>query len=122
MNREPCKMNDLPAERNRRILVIDDNRAIHDDFRKILSPNGIAAAAFNKTATELFGKQTNVVRRIRYEIDSAYQGQEGVMLVKQALEKGRPYAMAFVDVRMPPGWDGVATTRKILELIPTSRL
>ena len=118
MNREPCKMNDLPAERNRRILVIDDNRAIHDDFRKILSPNGIAAAAFNKTATELFGKQTNVVRRIRYEIDSAYQGQEGVMLVKQALEKGRPYAMAFVDVRMPPGWDGVATTRKILELDP----
>ncbi len=118
MNREPCKMNDLPAERNRRILVIDDNRAIHDDFRKILFPDGIAAAAFNKTATELFGKQTKGVRRIRYEIDSAYQGQEGVMLVKQALEKGRPYAMAFVDVRMPPGWDGVATTRKILELDP----
>ena len=50
-------MNDLPAERNRRILIIDDNRAIHDDFRKIFSPDSIAAAALDKTATELFGKQ-----------------------------------------------------------------
>jgi CheY-like chemotaxis protein len=111
-------MNDLPVERNRRILVIDDNRAIHDDFRKVFSPDNIAAAALDETTTELFGRQTNVVRRIRCEIDSAYQGQEGVMLVRQALETGRPYAMAFVDVRMPPGWDGVETTRKILEIDP----
>jgi PAS domain S-box-containing protein len=111
-------MNELPVERNRRILVIDDNRAIHDDFRKIFSPDSDAVADLDKTSTELFGKRTNVVRRIRYEIDSAYQGQEGVMLVKQALENERPYAMAFVDVRMPPGWDGVETTRKILEIDP----
>ena len=106
-------MNNLPAEKNRRILVIDDNRAIHDDFRKILSPGTIAAAALDATETALFGKSKNVVRQISYEIDSAYQGQEGVMLVKQALEAGRPYAMAFVDIRMPPGWDGVETTQKI---------
>jgi PAS domain S-box-containing protein len=118
MNQEPCKTTDLAGERNRRILVIDDNRAIHDDFRKILCANGTAAKALDKTATELFGGQANVVRQIRYEIDSAYQGQEGVKLVKQALEKGRPYAMAFVDVRMPPGWDGVETTQRILEIDP----
>ena len=111
-------VNDLPAEKNRRILVIDDNRAIHDDFRKIFSPDSVAAAALDEISTALFGKRTNVIRRIRYEIDSAYQGQEGVMLVKQALEKERPYAMAFVDVRMPPGWDGVETTQRILEIDP----
>lgn len=110
--------NDLPVERNRRLLVIDDNRAIHDDFRKIFSPDSIAAAALDKTETALFAKPRNVLRQIQYEIDSAYQGQEGVRLVKQALDKERPYAMAFVDVRMPPGWDGVETTRRILEIDP----
>ena len=49
-------MNNLPADKNRRILIIDDNRAIHDDFRKILSPPTIAAAALDATEAELFGK------------------------------------------------------------------
>ena len=58
-------------------------------------------------------------RKIQYEIDSAYQGQvEGMMLVKKALEEGRPYAMAFVDMRMPPGWDGVETTQIIWTIDP----
>jgi PAS domain S-box-containing protein len=111
-------LNDAPADRNRRILIIDDNRAIHDDFRKILCPDSIAAAALDKTATELFGEAASGIQRIRYEIDSAYQGQEGVRLVQQNLENGRPYAMAFVDVRMPPGWDGVETTQRILVIDP----
>jgi signal transduction histidine kinase len=118
MNREACETNDLPVERNRRILIIDDNRAIHDDFRKILSADSSAVAALDKTGMVLLGKPANVVRQIRYEIDSAHQGHEGVMLVKQALEKRRPYAMAFVDVRMPPGWDGVETTQRILGIDP----
>ena len=114
-------MNNPPADKNRRILIIDDNRAIHDDFRKILSPATVAATALDAAEAELFGKpvaQGGMVQQARYEIDSAYQGQEGVMLVKQALEAGRPYAMAFVDVRMPPGMDGVGTTRKIWEMDP----
>ena len=111
-------MNNLPADKNRRILIIDDNRAIHDDFRKILSPVTLAAAALDVTEAALFGKPENAVQQIRYEIDSAYQGQEGVLLAKQALEGGRRYAMAFVDVRMPPGMDGVETTKKIWEIDP----
>ncbi len=113
-------MNNLSADKNRRILIIDDNRAIHDDFRKILSPTR-ATDALDVTEAELFGKAVppgGVVQQIRYEIDSAYQGQDGVLLVKQALEAGRPYAMAFVDVRMPPGMDGVETIGKIWELDP----
>jgi PAS domain S-box-containing protein len=118
MNQDPDKTNDWPAEKNRKILVIDDNRAIHDDFRKIFCPDSMAAATLDKTEKELFGKRPNLTRQIRYEIDSAYQGQEGVMLVKKAFEEGRPYAMAFVDVRMPPGWDGVETTQKMLAIDP----
>jgi PAS domain S-box-containing protein len=112
------RMNNLPAEKNRRILVIDDNHAIHDDFRKILSPASTADAALDVTETALFGRPINAARKTSFEINSAYQGQEGVLLVQKALEAGHPYAMAFVDIRMPPGWDGVETTRKIWELDP----
>jgi len=111
-------MNSLPADKNRRVLVMDDNRSIHDDFRKILSPAPAAAAAFDATEAALLGHSTDAVRQTQFEVDSGYQGQEGVLLVKKALAAGRPYAMAFMDVRMPPGWDGVETTRKSWELDP----
>jgi signal transduction histidine kinase/AmiR/NasT family two-component response regulator len=107
-------MNNLPDDKNRRVLVIDDNRSIHDDFRKILSPAASTTAALEAEEEAVFGKDDKYrVGQAPFEIDSAYQGQEGVLLVKKALEAGRPYALAFVDVRMPPGWDGVETTQKI---------
>jgi PAS domain S-box-containing protein len=111
-------MNSMPADKNRRVLVIDDNRAIHEDFRKILAPAIATAAALDTTEAAVFGDRTDAVQQTQFEVDSAYQGQEGVLLVKQALEAGRPYAMAFVDVRMPPGCDGVETARKMWELDP----
>jgi PAS domain S-box-containing protein len=111
-------MNNASADKNRRVLVIDDNRAIHDDFRKILSPATAMAAASDATEKAVFGRPTDAVQQTQFEVASAYQGQEGLLLVKQALEAGRPYALAFVDVRMPPGWDGVETTRRIWELDP----
>ena len=115
-------MNNSPIEKNRRVLIIDDNRAIHDDFRKILSPGTAEAAALDATEAALFGKPVNVIRKIQYEIDSAYQGQEGVLLVQRALAEGRPYALAFVDIRMPPGWDGVETTQKIWAIDPAVQI
>jgi len=116
-------MNNIPADKNRRVLVIDDNHAIHDDFRKILSPTTTAAAAaLDATETAVFGPLADAVQQTQFEVDSAYQGQEGVMLVEKALKEGRPYAMAFVDIRMPPGWDGVETTRKIWELDPNLQI
>src|SRR5438552_5822738 len=111
-------MNKSPSDKNRRVLVIDDNRAIHDDFRKILCPIHASAAALDSTEAALFGSPTNAVSQIQFKVDSAYQGQEGLIRVKEALSEGLPYAMAFVDVRMPPGWDGVETTQKIIEIDP----
>jgi CheY-like chemotaxis protein len=115
-------MNNLPANKNQRILVIDDNPSIHEDFRKILSPATAAAAALDATEAALFGPPAATDEQTQFEVDSAYQGQEGVLLVRKALEAGRPYALAFVDVRMPPGWDGLETTRKIWELDPSLQI
>ncbi len=105
-------------DRNRRVLVIDDNRAIHDDFRKILSPDDDTAAPLGVTEAALYGDSQVAVAQTQFQVEFAYQGQEGALMVKKALATAQPYAMAFIDVRMPPGWDGVETTRKIWELDP----
>ncbi len=47
-----------------------------------------------------------------------FQGKEGLAKVRAGHEAGRPYAMAFVDVRMPPGWDGVETALRLWEVCP----
>lgn len=104
-------------EKNLRIIVIDDNRAIHADFRKILCGSG-ETGGVEKMEEELFGKPAVESRSIAFQVDSAYQGQEGLEMVQRAVDEGRPYAMAFMDVRMPPGWDGIETTSKIWAVDP----
>jgi PAS domain S-box-containing protein len=99
-----------------RILVIDDNRAIHSDFRKILCP--AVDDQLEDLESALFGPQETGVKPPIFEMDSAYQGQEGLDMLEQAQKEGRPYWMAFVDVRMPPGWDGVETISRLWEAAP----
>ncbi len=104
---------DINPQSNRRILVIDDNKAIHADIRKILLPAQGEQDDLRATETALFGETETQSRLPQFEIDSAYQGKEGFELIEKSLVENRPYAMAFVDVRMPPGWDGVETTATI---------
>ena len=111
-------MSNNASTNNRRILIIDDNRAIHDDIRKILRPPEAALDDLARAEASLFGASPQQFAAPQFEIDSAYQGQEGLELIEKALKEGRPYAMAFVDVRMPPGWDGVETTARIWEKYP----
>src|ERR1700742_4851177 len=101
---------------NHRILVIDDNQAIHDDFRKVLRKRQSGNDNLAEAEAELFGDDATEVSLPEFQIDSAFQGQEGLALIEKSLQEGRPYALAFVDVRMPPGWDGVETTARIWEV------
>src|SRR5689334_14157477 len=98
-------MNDRRPERPPRILVVDDNPSIHDDFRKILGIKTAAQSHLENVEAALFGSTEKAVERHGFRIDSAYQGQEAFELVKKSVEDGDPYILAFVDVRMPPGWD-----------------
>ena len=102
-----------------RLLVIDDNRAIHDDFRKILCPASAAAVAdLSAAEAALFGDQLPHATAPEYEMDSAYQGQEALALVTKSILTNRPYSLAFVDVRMPPGWDGIETITRLWQADP----
>jgi len=102
-----------PEERNNRILVIDDNVSIHEDIRKVLGVNRQKNDFMADAKAMLFDEESKESERIEFEIDSAYQGEDGYKKVLHSAAEGRPYAMAFVDVRMPPGWDGVETIAKI---------
>ncbi|HEY0549231.1 MAG TPA: response regulator [Verrucomicrobiae bacterium] len=103
---------------NHRILVIDDNTSIHADFKKILCPENARKASLNKMRAALFDDTEPAVEALGFELESAFQGQEGLEMVKKSLAENRPYAMAFVDVRMPPGWDGIETISRIWEVNP----
>ena len=107
-------MNPLP---NRRILLIDDMPTIHEDFRKILAPASPQRADFDAVEAALFGEAPKAAVDA-FQLDSAYQGQEGLAKLEQALAAGLPYAMAFVDMRMPPGWDGVQTIEHLWRVDP----
>jgi diguanylate cyclase (GGDEF)-like protein len=111
-----------PADANLpRLLIIDDNVAIHQDFLKIFGTTAEKAAEDEFLAAEaaLFGETVDTVpARPVFAIDSAYQGQEGVERARQALAEGRPYGMAFVDMRMPPGWDGLETIERLWAIDP----
>ncbi|MGO8764585.1 MAG: response regulator [Limisphaerales bacterium] len=103
-----------------RILVIDDNASIHADFRKILMPPTDSHAGLQATEALLFGQSVPapVPVATAYKVDCAFQGEEGLKMVEQAAAEGRPYALAFVDIRMPPGWDGVETVTHLWKKFP----
>lgn len=104
---------------NRRILIIDDTPSIHADFRKILCPDDSSADALAEAEEMLFGSGTATAPAAStFELDCAYQGQEALARLEQALAEGRPYALAFIDMRMPPGWDGLQTLEHLWQADP----
>jgi two-component system NtrC family sensor kinase len=102
---------------NRRILLIDDTPSIHEDFRKILTPTSEQHVALDEMEAALFGDEVKATNLL-FELDSAYGGQEGLGKLIQALQENRPYALAFVDMRMPEGWDGAQTIEHLWQEDP----
>ncbi|WP_448652759.1 ATP-binding protein [Pseudomonas fluorescens] len=102
---------------NRRILLIDDTPSIHEDFRKILMPPMEQNQALDAMETALFGA-SETLQGPAFELDSAYGGQEGLKLLEVAMAEQKPYALAFVDMRMPQGWDGAQTIEELWKVDP----
>lgn len=109
-------MNTLDLPENCRILIVDDNPDIHDDFRKVLASNALNQGGLEATRAAFFQTATSDTPQASYEIDSAHQGAEAVSRVRSSQLQGRPYSLAFVDSRMPPGFDGIETIRRIWEI------
>jgi CheY-like chemotaxis protein len=106
----------------RRILLIDDSEAIHRDFREILCPEQSRSLQEVEEMEEtLFGAPSSSETSSSpvFEVDSAFQGEEGLAKVREAATAGRPYSLAFLDYRMPPGWNGLETLRHLRKVAPS---
>lgn len=110
-------MNGVSQTTPQRILVIDDNPSIHEDFRKIFG-TGAGNELLDAAAAALFGDAPAATEQPRFTVDSAFQGQEGLASVQTAHAERRGYPLAFVDVRMPPGWDGIETIERLWKADP----
>ncbi|MBD3616084.1 MAG: response regulator [Gracilimonas sp.] len=104
---------------NLRILVVDDNVSIHEDIESILVPRtGVGEKELQELEDELFaadGSESHALDDVIYDINHAYQGEEALELADRAAENGSPYSLIFMDVRMPPGMDGIQAIKKIWE-------
>src|SRR5262249_50397899 len=111
ISRSQAHMTGQGRAAQRRVLVIDDNPAIHADVRKVLAPQQAVSRELAAEEAILFGDSNcarpHAIQNLEFQIDTASQGEEGIELARRALEERQPYAIAFVDGRMPPGLDGI---------------
>jgi two-component system, NtrC family, sensor kinase len=108
-------------QRNKRILIIDDDQGIRDTFADILRPQEV-----NQTialGNQLFGslKALEKSSDIHYELSMAQDGHQGIQCVRDALRLEKPFAVAFIDMKMP-GINGAETSKKILALDPEIKI
>jgi CheY-like chemotaxis protein len=97
-----------------RILVVDDNPNIHKDFRRIVAAVARSAPA---RGADVLGVESAPPSTSDFEVTCAVSGEDAAALVADASDAGRPFSMAFVDMRMP-GWDGLETVEKLWRLQP----
>jgi CheY-like chemotaxis protein len=113
-------------ERNNRILIVDDQQDLREQLAKLLSRAGEkneAVSFVQQMRNRLLGMKKSedsdpVADEKTYQVDTAGQGEDAYNMVKKALDEDRPYAVLFTDMRMPPGWDGLETAKKIREADP----
>lgn len=107
----------------RRIIIIDDTESIHSDYEKILirKESSDSETELKRLDALIFSEpssDTAALLELDFELEHALQGQEGLAKVTAAAEAGNPFCVAFVDMRMPPGWDGLETIERIWENDP----
>lgn len=105
---------------NRRILIIDDDVEIWKSYQTVLAPEQDNLHSSGNRIVQLLESESDISPRTSsdFRLRFAHQGQEGFGLVQEALSERMPYALAFIDVRMPPGWDGMKTAKKIRKIDP----
>lgn len=115
-------MNQLNSVKSNKILIVDDNESIHEDFKKILSAEINQDSELTDLEHELFDEdyltKNNQDNLLNFNLDHAYQGEQAYQMVCDASQNDVPYSLIFMDVRMPPGWNGIKTISKIWSKFP----
>ncbi|MGO9992281.1 MAG: ATP-binding protein [Steroidobacteraceae bacterium] len=105
-----------------KVLIVDDNQAIHADFAKILR-SAHSTTALDDLQRLTFSDPVHIGSQpTTYELEFVYQGAEALERVQTAASSKRNYALAFVDMRMPPGWDGLQTIEQLWAVDPALQI
>lgn len=113
-------MNKIKSQENKRILVIDDDEKIWKVYQRVLSLKKTDKNSALNQMANLLGSDSQALKKQRpyFNLKWGSQGKTGFECVKKSLEKKLPFAVAFIDIRMPPGWDGVETAKRIRKIDP----
>lgn len=104
-----------PPIRNNRVLIIDDEESVLEYYGTIFNSQDEAQDQIEDLLW-VVNAESGTAPIDHFEITLASQGKEGFYQAARAVAEGRPYAMAFIDMRMPPGWDGLETAIRLREL------
>ncbi len=108
---------ELKEQWNYRVLIVDDEAGIHSDFKDMLNPTGTQTLT-DQFAASLFDEapKDKAVFLPSFELSHAISGEEAYDIIRAGKESNRPIAVAYIDVRMPPGIDGVEAIRRIRQI------
>jgi len=127
VHRSAFRVSPLNMNINNRLLIVDDDEAIHRDFKKILNP--VRPSKLDKELSDIEStlfdsaeQRPRIADSVEYVIDHAYQGGEALALIEKATQEGRPYSLMFSDVRIPPGIDGITLVQKVRSLTPHTQV
>ena len=115
-------MEPAASPRPYRILVVDDFPAIHKDFQKILQEQNDPRDILRQFQADILGDGTEQSPRAQFRVESAFQGEEGLQIVRQSYQESDPVILAFIDVRMPPGMDGIETSSRLQKEFPETQI
>lgn len=99
---------------NNRVLIVDDHENIHQDIEEMLKPN--LSKSITDSLAKVFGSNVEENFLPDFELLHAMNGKMAYEIIKQSIDDNKPIAVVYVDMRMPPGWDGLETIRKIREI------
>ncbi len=94
---------------NRRVMIVDDQEEIHDDFVEMLTGGELVSACLDEDEPSLLPDM---------DLLHAMSGEEACAIVSAGRARGRPVAVAYIDIRMPPGMDGIETMERVREIDP----
>ncbi len=118
-------MNSAPFAR--RILIVDDQQQIHDTFERVFGEKAQEDHSLSDFESKYLmpGKSPSggphhdsVEPKPTYVITHANSGEHAIELVQNSVATGKSYSVAFVDMRMHTGMDGLETIEAIWKIDP----
>ena len=113
-------MNGHHSDANIRVLIADDDEHVLECYREAfgIDTGTSRLRVLNALEAELFDPGEDAEAEPHFEVVACSQGNDAIDLARDAADKGSPFDVVILDVRMPPGIDGVEAGSEIRKLDP----